>query len=288
MNRYDESAEQLRWPNPWASVASARNIAFAVFAVVLWAFMVSIATLATLDRDPVALLFWWGALLTSCVAAFVYRARLGLRRRSPSRVINQRDSESGRSRTVIGYSGVVWAMYWAMACVCLAGFAFLAAISGLALVADGSWSIGSAIAVVAFTAAAAYLAAFCLQGVSGRLGLGYVALSPEGVFHRGWTFRAYAPWDNVIAVEAAELDGPLIHVIVSVGGGPWVERTSRLWKQAELALAPSLAIRGRWLSVDPALLYHALRYYHAHPEARPELASPAGVQRLQEARLTAA
>jgi len=188
---------------------------------------------------------------------------------------------------VIAYSRAVWVTYWAMACVSLAGFGSMAAISGRALIAEDWWPIGSTLAFVIFMSTTAYLAIFCFQGLAGKLRRGYVALSPDGVYHRGWAFRADAPWDGIISVEAAELDGPLIHVIVTTDGGAWIERTSRLWKQEELAFAPSLAIRGRWLSVDPALLYHALRYYHTHPEACPELASPAGVQRLREARVTA-
>lgn len=42
-----------------------------------------------------------------------------------------------------------------------------------------------------------------------------------------------------------------------------------------------MAVQGRWLGVDPALLYWALRYYHEHPEARAELADERGVQRIR-------
>lgn len=35
------------------------------------------------------------------------------------------------------------------------------------------------------------------------------------------------------------------------------------------------------LAVDPALVYHALGYYLTHPEARTELATDVGVQRIR-------
>jgi hypothetical protein len=43
---------------------------------------------------------------------------------------------------------------------------------------------------------------------------------------------------------------------------------------------PHLAIVGQYLSVDPALAYHALRFYAAAPSARAELGTPAAVERL--------
>jgi len=41
------------------------------------------------------------------------------------------------------------------------------------------------------------------------------------------------------------------------------------------------AIRGVSLSVDPALAFHALRYYHANPDARAELDTDAAVRRVR-------
>ncbi len=286
VNRHEEPLSEVGWPPVWATAAGGRNIGFFGFSLVLLAFMATIAVVATRNRESVALLFWWGTMIAAGLTAFVYWARLGLRRRSSSRVfLSCRDEPEGTG-TVIGYSFAVWLTYWAMAVVCLAGFAFLTAVSVLGLLTESFGSLSAVVAVGLFGGVTCYLLCFCFHGLRGKLARGSVALSPHGVFHRSWSFRSYAPWDSVIAVDAAEMDGPLISLIATSDGGAWFERTSRLWKQEEMALAPSLAIRGRWLSVDPALLYHALRYYHAHPEARAELASTAGVQRLQQARLT--
>lgn len=53
----------------------------------------------------------------------------------------------------------------------------------------------------------------------------------------------------------------------------------------EFTFLPSVVVNGRRLAVDPAVVYHALRYYHAHPEMRAELLTPAGVQRIRSGRL---
>ena len=70
---------------------------------------------------------------------------------------------------------------------------------------------------------------------------------------------------------------------VTEPGNSWFRRASRLWRQEELAFAPHLAIRTMFVAVDPALVYHTLRYYHHMPEARGELAGEVGLARLRAA-----
>jgi hypothetical protein len=53
-------------------------------------------------------------------------------------------------------------------------------------------------------------------------------------------------------------------------------------------LAADLSLPIRTLDIDPPLLYQALRYYHQHPRARAELATQAGVARVQHGRFTPA
>jgi hypothetical protein len=47
-------------------------------------------------------------------------------------------------------------------------------------------------------------------------------------------------------------------------------------------LAADITLPIRTLDIDPSLLYEALRYYHQHPQARAELATPAGLARMQD------
>jgi hypothetical protein len=60
-----------------------------------------------------------------------------------------------------------------------------------------------------------------------------------------------------------------------------IRRRKWSFKQQEFTLLPHFSVRGWSLAVDPALLYHALRYYHAHPEARAELGTEAGLRRVR-------
>jgi hypothetical protein len=61
--------------------------------------------------------------------------------------------------------------------------------------------------------------------------------------------------------------GPLIVVRAPPSQNARARRTSWVGKQEEYQLLPNVVVRGRSLAVDPALLYHALRYYFGHPEA---------------------
>jgi hypothetical protein len=48
----------------------------------------------------------------------------------------------------------------------------------------------------------------------------------------------------------------------------------------DLRYLPLMVIRTYWLATDPATVYHALAYYHANPDRRPELATPAALDRI--------
>ena len=114
-----------------------------------------------------------------------------------------------------------------------------------------------------------------------RIVRGRVVLSPAGVFHRSLGFEHFVPWYAVFAVAAEEAGSPLVVAKAFPSEATRVRRTTRVAKQQEYQLIPYLVVRGRWLAVDPALLYHTLRYYHAHPEARSELATEAGLRRIR-------
>ena len=66
---------------------------------------------------------------------------------------------------------------------------------------------------------------------------------------------------------------------------PSVQGRSRLLGVSKPVLAQAaeatVAVKGVSLSVDPALAFHTLRYYHANPEARAELGTDAAVRRVR-------
>jgi hypothetical protein len=41
-----------------------------------------------------------------------------------------------------------------------------------------------------------------------------------------------------------------------------------------------MVVRTFWLATDPATVYHALSFYHSHPDLRPELAKPDALNRI--------
>ncbi len=48
----------------------------------------------------------------------------------------------------------------------------------------------------------------------------------------------------------------------------------------EVQFLPLMVIRTAWLATDPTTVYHALSFYHAHPELRAELATPEALDRI--------
>jgi hypothetical protein len=111
-------------------------------------------------------------------------------------------------------------------------------------------------------------------------------LLPEGVLHLQGQVRTFVPWDHVLRVHAYEEPGRLVGTLgldllvddpaaIETAVGPPGRKSIR-HRGASVDLSAAL---GR-LAVDPSLVYAALCYYTAHPEARGELGEDRGVQRL--------
>jgi hypothetical protein len=64
-------------------------------------------------------------------------------------------------------------------------------------------------------------------------------------------------------------------------GDSRVRRSMRHFDTGELAYLPFMVVRTYWLGTDPATVYHAVRYYHANPERRHELASSRALDRIR-------
>jgi hypothetical protein len=110
-------------------------------------------------------------------------------------------------------------------------------------------------------------------------------LSPRGIYHRSWSFDNSLAWESAASVTAEEGDGQMITVTAYQNAEPQFQRRTRMWKQPELTLAPRMAIRGMYLSVNPALVLHTLHYYLDHPDARGELATEVGMNRVRDGRV---
>jgi hypothetical protein len=210
---------------------------------------------------------------------------LRTRRCVSPKAITLRVTGSGEGGVLVAYSS--W-LYRCLAAIILLTFLVF---TGLALSALAGWVIPpfvappSALSTVIFIAAGMYFLWIVIDIASGRLARGRIVLGPQGIYHRSLTFEHFAPWDTVHTVAAEDVGGPLIVAKAFPADHSRVRRTSRAGKQQEFQMLPYVAVRGRSLAVDPAVLYHALRYYHAHPEARAELATDAGLHRIRSGNL---
>jgi hypothetical protein len=123
-----------------------------------------------------------------------------------------------------------------------------------------------------------YSGLFLTDMVRGRIVRGYVTLTPHGIHHRGPMENAFIPWLAVLTVTAAFDRGPVIRLLTSDA----VKRHSTSWLAFRRKPRVGLVeIRGNMLAVDPALLYYALDYYLKNPDARAELSTDAGLQRIR-------
>ncbi|MDQ4021820.1 MAG: hypothetical protein M3257_09395 [Actinomycetota bacterium] len=207
--------------------------------------------------------------------------RLRVRQRAAKSVDFTESAASEECGVRLPYGAAVWSFYYLWPLVMIIFFGPLLAAS-LANLTTTPGDVGALVQMGVTGLATGYASCFVVDLLRRRLRRGVIVLSPVGVYHRSWTFDSFFPWESVLFVDGGEADGPLVELAIIPGRGSWYRRISKLWKQAELAFDPNMAVPGKWLSVDPALLYWALRYYHEHPEARGELAGTAGVRRLRD------
>jgi hypothetical protein len=122
-----------------------------------------------------------------------------------------------------------------------------------------------------------------------------VLLTPSAVVIAAGRARTVVPWEAIQQVRATEVTTRVRGVTVReplVGidlHDPQAIQTSALQRRLlplSRRLAADLALPVRTLDVDQPLLYQALRYYHQHPQARAELATQAGLVRLQRGQFT--
>ncbi len=275
--------QPLPWPAQWSSFPVGRNIALFSLLMMLLAGAMAGGTAATLGGDP------RGALMIICVPVltagvlgyYVVRIRGRRGKKDAVRVAHVQDIH--RVAVVVPYSRLMLVAYWIWSVGVVIFFLPFVFIWTLDVLSGGGIleQLGTVALVIGFGLGMLYGLWFLVDLVRGKLARGLVALSSEGIYHRSWSFRGFLPWEGVAFVRATQADGPTIAIPTFAVPGSWCERTSRAMKQVEWKFAPHVAIRGQWLSVDPALLYHALCYYHEHPDARAELSAERGVQRLR-------
>jgi hypothetical protein len=151
--------------------------------------------------------------------------------------------------------------------------AALAVISALA--ATGGTS-AAWLGVVGFGALCLYGLVGLFDGLRGRLARGALLLGQDAVVARGWGADTALTWVDVTTVAAGDPSNQTISVS---GRAPTRIARSLLWRSRRTPTAANVV--GALLTVDPALAYHALRFYLANPAARAELGTDAAVRRVR-------
>lgn len=237
------------------------------------------AVAARMGEPAVVVAFAGAAVLLALVTGGTARL-LRVRRRWRPDAVTPHELRPGEPGVRIRYSG--WWFGWLVALVvAVTGYAGAALVGSLRsdLLPDELAGRAAVFAVVGVVAIP-YCGWFLWEVARGRVARGQVVLTPTGVHHRGLVHEEFVAWESMVAVAAVDDRGPVIAITTGPGGRQW-RRTSRVSLQRRPADPLALTIHGRVLAVDSAVLYHALRHYHAHPDHRSELATAAGVTRIR-------
>jgi hypothetical protein len=277
---------RLPWPADWPRPIQPKSVLLVLAGAGFTIFDIGIGVLALTESDiGTGILLLLASPLMILATINGYLTRLRGRRRGMSAVRHGLVAGIDEPGLLIPYSRAVATTAVLVPVAVLLVTAPAMVLFLLALLVDGV-HIEVLAPLAVFTAGTIYLVWLLAEVARKRLALGLLALTPSGVCHRSWAFRSYVPWTAITSVSTGQTrEGPLITMAVFANTEPRFHQTSRLWKQDEFRLAPHIAIKTAYLAVDPALAYHALAYYHAHPNARPELATTTALDRLRTARL---
>jgi hypothetical protein len=122
-----------------------------------------------------------------------------------------------------------------------------------------------------------------------------VLLTPSAVVIAAGGARTVVPWEAIQQVRATEVttrvrgiavSEPLVGIDLSDPQAIQTGRLERLLLTWSRRLGADLTLPIRTLDIYPPLFYQALRYYHQHPQTRAELATPAGLARVQHGQFT--
>lgn len=277
---------QLPWPSQWGRSQWLKYTLVAAF----FAFFGCVGVAAGVSiflpgfNDDRAFILVIAAPLCFGLAGIAIVTRLRVRSRPTTAVHSTSMSAVGGPALVIPYSLALGVIYWVIGVATIVLFLIIAVVAVVGLAStrfrDGVLLV-EALVSIGFVV---YLSWIVIEVLRRRVVRGALILSPRGIYHRSWSFDNFLPWDSAVSVTADEFDSQLITVEAYENAEPRFQRRTRIWKQPELKLAPRMAIRGIYLSINPALALHTLRYYLDQPGARQELATEMGVNRIRNGR----
>jgi hypothetical protein len=283
----DTRIEALPWPAPWPKPKRAGGLVSVVFsaALALGGVAAGVSLLLPGPVDPRAFIVVTLVPL-GCGLALAARAqRLGVRSRSTRAVRSVHTADAGGSALSVPFMPSLWPALWLIIGAVLLGGALLGAVGWVVAFTSNPLDIGALLYGAVLLLVATSLAALVIEGLRGKAVRGELQISAQGIRYRTLAYDASMDWcvlERVSIVGGDSLRMVLMgyaNMAPSVQGRSWLMRPSK----AVLAQAAeaTIAITGVSLSVDPALAFHTLRYYHAHPEARAELGTDAAVRRVR-------
>lgn len=273
---------RLPWPDGWSSPKRLKWIVASLYLGLMGGvlFVVGIAQMIN-GGIPKGAVPVYGSLLCFLGAAQGVLTRAVVRRKAVGTIHRRTLPESGESALFIPYSRRLFWLIFSLPVLLLLGVGPVAAWSIYEAVA--AQDVGSVVMAAVCLVCLAYLMVSISEFLRNKITCGYVALSSAGIYHRSWALTSFVPWEHVTEIWPFEGGGPVITVQATANAEGWSRRTSRFWKQPEAGFGLNLTVRGMYLSVDPALVYHALRFYFDNPRARSELSGDAAVRRLKRA-----
>jgi hypothetical protein len=215
------------------------------------------------------------------------------RRRGPLRLQTLRLGDRQERGTLIPYSGWRTALLLgATACLALASLGYVVFADAFADdPGESPWPMRLVGTVgVVFFGVGLYLGVRRGWGRRWR-----VLLTPSAVVVAAGGARAVVPWEAIRQVRATEVTThvrgvairePLVGIDVSEPQAIQTGSLERLLPPLTRRCDADISLPIRTLDIDPRLLYQALRYYHQHPQARGELATQAGLARIQHGQFT--
>jgi hypothetical protein len=211
--------------------------------------------------------------------------RLGVRSRSTRAVRSADTEDAGGSALSVPFMRSLWVALWLIIWGSLLIGVLLLAVSWTVAFTSSPLNVTALLYGVVMVLAALPLAALAIDGLRGKARRGELVISAQGIRYRTLAYDAWMEWAALQSVSIVGGDSLRIVLMGYANMAPSVQGRSWLMRPSKAVLAQAaeatVGIRGISLSVDPALAFHTLRYYHANPEARAELGTDAAVRRVR-------
>lgn len=266
-----EDVQLLPWPSEWKTPGGTKLtvgiLAFGTLGVI--AGILGITHIATGTFNDSTIILLAGALFVIALSVATTLLRIRVRRRGVAAVhTGQNDREFA---TVIPNSRGVWLMTIAALSAGLIIFGLVALISWVSVLFVGDTSAQMLFQTLLSTVFVVGISWFFLRTQQESITQGSLQLTSTGVTYKSLGPQEHASW------------GALLHIFPSPGDAPDIVLGIDPSRTTSTSKKQILRVSGAFLSIDPALAYHALLFYLHHPESRSELGTERSVERIRQA-----